>query len=298
LNAYWAIKRGEGDNMYEKKPEWLKVKLKLDKTNKFVERTIDKLALNTVCKEANCPNRMECFNRGTATFMILGNVCSRNCTFCNVTKGVPQKVDENEPMNVAQAVKALNLKYVVVTSVTRDDLEDGGAEQFVRVIGEIRKLTPQVKIEVLIPDFKGSREALIKVIKAKPEVINHNVETVPNLYSNVRPAAVYERSLELLKRVKEADETIFTKSGIMVGLGEKEEEVSALMKDLKGVQCDILTIGQYLAPSNKHHPVIEYIHPDTFKKYEELGLSLGFKHVVSSPLTRSSYFADGIFKDK
>ncbi len=280
--------------MYMKKPDWLKVKLKLGNTNNFVENTIEELELNTVCKEANCPNRMECFHNKTATFMILGSVCTRNCRFCNVTHGLPENVDENEPLNVAQAVKKLGLKHVVVTSVTRDDLEDGGAKQFVKVIEEINKLTPEVTIEVLIPDLKGNKQALLKIVNAKPKVINHNVETVPNLYSDVRPGAVYSRSLELLKRVKEEDSSIITKSGIMLGLGEKEEEVIALMKDLRGVDCDILTIGQYLSPSKKHHPVIEYIHPDIFKKYEEIGLFLGFKHVPSSPLTRSSYHAGEI----
>lgn len=280
--------------MYMKKPDWLKVKMKLGNTNNLVENTIEELELNTVCKEANCPNRMECFNSKTATFMILGSVCTRNCRFCNVTHGLPENVDENEPINVAKAVKKLGLRHVVVTSVTRDDLEDGGAEQFVKVIEEINKLAPEVTIEVLIPDLKGNRQALLKIINAKPKVINHNVETVPNLYPNVRPGAVYSRSLELLKRVKDEDSSILTKSGIMLGLGEKEEEVLALMKDLRKVDCDILTIGQYLAPSKEHHPIIEYIHPDTFKKYEEIGLSLGFKHVPSSPLTRSSYHAGDI----
>jgi lipoic acid synthetase len=203
-------------------------------------------------------------------------------------------VDENEPLNVALAVKKLGLRHVVITSVTRDDLEDGGAEQFVQVIEAINKLTPGVTIEVLIPDLKGNGQALQKIVNAKPKVINHNVETVPNLYPNVRPGAVYSRSLELLKRVKQADSSILTKSGIMLGLGEKEEEVIALMKDLREVDCDILTIGQYLAPSKEHHPIVEYIHPDVFKRYEEIGLSLGFKNVPSSPLTRSSYNAGEI----
>lgn len=284
--------------MHVKKPEWLRIKMQPGNKNNFVENTIEELELNTVCKEANCPNRMECFSRKTATFMILGSVCSRNCRFCNVTNGEPQKVDPREPENVAKAVEKLGLKHVVITSVTRDDIEDGGAQQYVRVIEEIKKLTPDVAIEVLIPDFQGDKDALQKVIAAKPKVINHNVETVPNLYENVRPEAIYSRSLELLKRVKDEDPSIYTKSGIMVGLGESEEQVVALMKDLRGVGCDIMTIGQYLAPSKEHHPVVEYIHPDIFKKYEEIGLSLGFKYVASSPLTRSSYYAGDIIVDE
>jgi lipoyl synthase len=278
--------------MHIKKPDWLKVKITGDSSNREVQNILNKLSLNTVCKEANCPNKMECFQRKTATFMILGTVCTRNCTFCNVTKGETEIVDPQEPKNVAEAVKELNLRHVVVTSVTRDDLPDGGAQHFANVINEIRKLNPRVTIEVLIPDLKGNTVSLQKIISAKPHVINHNVETVSSLYKTVRPMAIYERSLELLKHVKELDNTIVTKSGIMVGLGETEEQVYKVLEDLKSVGCNLLTIGQYLAPSDKHTPVIEYVHPDIFKKYELRAIEMGFDHVASGPLVRSSYHAD------
>lgn len=284
--------------VYQKKPDWLKVKLRAATScSKEVQEILERYRLNTVCKEANCPNRMECFGRKTATFMILGSVCTRNCTFCNVSKGKTQKVDPEEPVNLAKAASELNLKHVVITSVTRDDLEDGGAAHFASVINEIRKANPEMTIEVLIPDFKGDKTALKKVIDAKPDIINHNVETVPRLYKEARPMAVYERSLELLKNVKDIDNSIITKSGFMVGLGEKEEEVTELLKDLKKVSCDAVTIGQYLAPSKAHHPVIEYVTPDTFKKYEKVAVQMGFKHVASSPLVRSSYHAEKIFDE-
>jgi lipoic acid synthetase len=278
--------------MHVKKPDWLKVKLSADATNSEVQKILNNLSLNTVCKEANCPNKMECFHRRTATFMILGKVCTRNCTFCNVTKGVTELVDPNEPENIAKAVGELKLKHVVVTSVTRDDLPDGGAQHFADVITAIRNATPDVTIEVLIPDFRGSSDALDKVIQAQPHVINHNVETVPSLYSAVRPMAIYERSLELLKEVKEKAPKILTKSGIMLGLGEKEEDVLKVLEDLRKIDCNLLTIGQYIAPSKLHHPVIEYIHPDVFEKYRLIAMEAGFSHVASSPLVRSSYHAD------
>ena len=224
--------------------------------------------------------------------MILGKNCTRNCTFCNVTKGKPEKVDEKEPFNVAQAVDKLKLKYAVITSVTRDDLEDGGASHFASVVEEIRKINKNITVEILIPDFKGSETALKKVVNSKPNVINHNVETTPALYKEVRPMAVYKRSLELLKRVKIMDSSILTKSGFMLGLGEKEEDIIEVLKDLRKVDCDIVTIGQYLPPSAKHHPVVEYVHPDQFKKYKKIALELGFKFVSSSPLVRSSYHAE------
>jgi len=275
-----------------RKPEWLKVKVSHSGTTMEVSRMLKKLNLNTVCDEAACPNRGECFTRKTATFMILGSVCSRNCTFCNVTQGEPEAVMLEEPENIAIAIKELGLKHTVITSVTRDDLEDGGAGHFVKVINAIRNKTPEVTIEVLIPDFAGNDESLRKVIAAKPDIINHNVETIPSLYDGVRPMAIYERSLELLRRVKEIDPEIATKSGLMLGLGEKTHEVELLMDDLRAVNCDILTIGQYLAPSKLHHPVIEYVTPEIFV---ELGLTAkqkGFKYVASSPLVRSSYHAD------
>ena len=275
-----------------KKPDWLKIKLRGGQELNSVYKTLDALSLNTVCQEAKCPNLMECFSKKTATFMILGKNCTRNCKFCNVTKAPVEPVNPEEPKNVANAVKELGLKYVVITSVTRDDLPDGGAGHFVEIINSIKDVDKNIIVEVLIPDFQGDKDALIKVIKAKPEVINHNVETIPRLYSTVRPMAIYERSLEVLKNVKEMDESILTKSGIMVGLGEKEDEVVELFKDLRNVNCDMLTIGQYLPPSKEHLPVSEYVHPDTFDKYKEIALNLGFQFVASGPLVRSSYNAN------
>ncbi len=276
----------------QRKPEWLKIKLQGAEKLTQIKKMLNRLSLHTVCEEANCPNMIECFGRRTATFMILGSVCTRNCTFCNVTKGHTQPVDADEPTHVAQAVQELGLKHAVITSVTRDDLPDGGAAHFAEVINKLR--ATDVIVEVLIPDFQGSKEALALVMAAKPHILNHNVETVPRLYPTVRPKADYARSLELLKNAKEMDGGVFTKSGIMVGLGEKEEEVVELLKDLRSVDCDLLTVGQYLAPSSKHHPVIEYIHPDMFKKYEEIAYQLGFKYVASGPLVRSSYHASEV----
>jgi len=274
------------------KPEWLKIKIRSGQNKKQVEELISRFSLNTVCTEAKCPNLMECFTRKTATFMILGRTCTRNCTFCNVSGGSPEMLNSEEPLHVAQAVNELGLKYVVITSVTRDDLPDGGAEHFANVIQEIRNMDKQVKIEVLIPDFLGSEKSLRKVVEAKPDVINHNIETISRLYPTVRPMAVYTRSLELLQRVKKMDENILTKSGVMVGLGELKDEMVQAFRDLREVDCDLLTVGQYLAPSRKHHPVVEYIHPDVFEEYRKIGEELGFKHVASGPFVRSSYMAD------
>lgn len=278
--------------MDQRKPDWLRIKFHGGKSREEVEEMLGRLSLHTVCEEANCPNMGECFSRRTATFMILGNFCTRNCTFCNVRKHVPQPADPEEPMRVAQAVRELNLRHVVITSVTRDDLPDGGAGHFAEVIRKIKELDKNVVVEVLIPDFEGSFGALSKVAEAKPEIINHNVETVPRLYPAVRPMAVYERSLELLRNVKALNADILSKSGIMVGLGETESEVLEVFRDLREAGCDILTVGQYLAPSKQHHPVVEYIHPDIFEKYKEEALKMGFKYVASAPLVRSSYLAD------
>lgn len=296
-----GIERTGGDKMHQRRPEWLKVKTRGGEDSGNVgevEDVLKKYSLNTVCREANCPNRMECFSNRTATFMILGKNCTRNCTFCNVTKKKPELVDENEPYNVAKVVERFNLKHTVITSVTRDDLPDGGAGHFAKVVEEIKKLNKDITTEVLIPDFQGDENALRKVINAKPDIINHNVETAESLYSKVRPMAVYQRSLQLLDRVKNEDESILTKSGFMVGLGETEDDIVGILKDLKKIHCDIVTIGQYLAPSSKHHPVIQYIHPDNFKKYENIALSMGFKYVFSAPLVRSSYHAGKIFGKK
>ena len=279
-----------------RKPEWLRTKIGHYKNLNTVEETLKDLHLNTVCDAANCPNRSECFSNKTATFMILGSRCSRNCRFCDVVFGGMTTVDPEEPKHVAQAVKKLGLKHVVITSVTRDDLEDGGAFQFVDVINTIRENSPKVSIEVLIPDLQGNQAALKTIVDAKPEIINHNIETISRLYDAIRPSAIYERSLELLANVKEMDENIYTKSGLMVGLGEESSEVIQVMKDLKAAGCDFLTIGQYLQPSKDHYPVKEYIHPDIFKKYERLGLEIGFKAVASGPLIRSSYDALEMFE--
>lgn len=280
--------------MYRKKPDWLKIRIRSGQEKTEVEEILKKYSLNTVCEEANCPNKMECFSKHTATFMILGRNCTRNCTFCNVNKAIPEPVNEQEPLNIANAVNELQLKHVVITSVTRDDLSDGGAEHFARVTRQIKKKNA-VTVEVLIPDFQGVMEPLKKVINAKPEIINHNVETVPRLYKMVRPMALYSRSLEVLKRVKSIDKHIYTKSGIMVGLGEKENEIRGVLKDLRSAGCELLTIGQYLAPSLKHYPVKEYIHPEIFKKYKKKALEMGFKCVMSGPLVRSSYNAAAVY---
>lgn len=274
----------------QKKPKWLKKKMDL-KPVLEMEKMLRSLSLNTVCEGASCPNRGECFKNKTATFMILGSVCTRNCRFCDVPKGSPTDLDENEPENVAIASEKLGLKHIVVTSVTRDDLPDGGAEHFAKTIRAIKSKLPESTVEVLIPDFRGSKEALMTVIDANPEIINHNVETVPRLYPAVRPMAKYERSLELLRRVKELGDGIHSKSGIMVGLGETKDEILAVMDDLRAIDCDLLTIGQYLQPSKRHIDIVEYITPEQFKEYELTGLEKGFKYVASGPFVRSSYNA-------
>ncbi|HHT37071.1 MAG: lipoyl synthase [Candidatus Wallacebacter cryptica] len=278
--------------MMKRKPEWLKVKYRSTDQVMEVHRLMENLSLHTVCQEAACPNLLECFGRKTATFMILGRFCTRNCTFCNVETNRPLPVDPSEPEHVAEAVAELGLKHVVITSVTRDDLPDGGAAHFADVITAVRKKSPSVQIEVLIPDFKGDHDALAKVLYAEPDILNHNVETVPRLYAAVRPQAIYQRSLQVLHQAKRISPHIITKSGIMVGLGETMDEIKAVMQDLRKVDCDLLTIGQYLAPSKKHHPVIEYITPESFNIYKAMGMELGFKHVESGPLVRSSYHAE------
>ncbi len=278
--------------MYKVKPDWLKIKVEGGENRKQVEEILNRLSLHTVCEEANCPNLMECFCKKTATFMILGNVCTRKCTFCNVMKGSAVPIDRNEPSNIASAVKELGLKHVVITSVTRDDLPDGGSGHFANVIRAIRSIDRQVTIEVLIPDFLGCLDSLREVITAKPDIINHNVETIPRLYPSVRPMAVYSRSLALLKNVKAIDSSILTKSGIMVGLGEEQDEAIGVFKDLRMNRCDMLTVGQYLAPSKNHHPVCKYVHPEVFNHYKQIGEEMGFYHVASAPLVRSSYMAD------
>jgi len=272
-------------------PEWLKRRIPASANIAHTTEILKKLNLNTVCDSAICPNRGECFSKKTATFMILGNICTRNCRFCAVSNDKPQPVDHFEPDKIVEAVKQLGLKHVVITSVTRDDLEDGGAGQFAAVIRKLKEANSQLIVEVLTPDFAGSREAISTVISAKPDIYNHNLETIPRLYAKVRPEAVYQRSLDLLKYVKEQDGSIYTKSGIMVGLGESFEEVKAVLIDLKSIDCDIVTIGQYLAPSKAHLPVVEFVHPEVFEQYSMIGQELGFKYIASSPFVRSSFNA-------
>ncbi len=275
-----------------RKPEWIRVKMQGGTVSNKVNSLISDLSLNTVCNEANCPNKMECYERGTATFMILGRNCTRNCTFCNVTREMPDKVNPEEPENVAKAVAKLNLRHAVITSVTRDDLEDQGANQFARVVEEIRKTTPTVTIELLIPDMQGNKELIDIILGSKPNILNHNVETVPELYDEVRPMAIFDRSIELLGYVKRTKPEMKTKSGMMLGLGETKEQVIDVFKRLREVDCDMLTLGQYLQPSTAHIPVVEYITPEQFDEYKEIALSMGFKRVASSPLVRSSYYAE------
>lgn len=274
----------------KRRPEWLKVKLPTGENFAYLKNLVNKKKLNTVCEDARCPNMAECWHRKTATFMILGETCTRSCGFCSVKLGKPEALDYDEPRRVAESVKELGLKHAVITSVNRDDQKLGGADIFAMTINQIRELQPECKVEVLIPDFRGVWEALDVVIEARPDILNHNIETVPRLYHFVRPQADYERTLELLQRGKDAG--LVTKSGFMVGLGESDEEVLSLMKDLKQVNCDIVTIGQYLRPTKDHLPVQRYVHPDLFREYKQAGLVMGFKHVESSPLVRSSYHAD------
>jgi len=272
------------------KPDWLKVKYN-QKAVENVNLLMEQLSLNTVCKEANCPNLGECYKKRTATFMIMGSQCTRNCRFCNVTYGKPSELDPLEPEHVAEAVYKLELKHVVVTSVTRDDLADCGAEHFAETVRAIRKKCPETTIEVLIPDMKGIGRNLDIIIEAAPDVINHNIETVKRLYDTVRPQANYERSLYVLRYVKESAPHILTKTGIMVGLGESEEEVYEVMDDAISVNNDIFTVGQYLQPSKEHIRLVEYVKPEKFEEYRQAGMKKGFRYVASSPLVRSSYKA-------
>lgn len=281
-----------------RKPDWFKVQANTGEANEAVIRLIRSLNLHTVCEEANCPNAGECFSNQTATFMLLGSQCTRNCTFCAVGKGFPEAPDPDEPSRLAEAIAQLKLRHVVLTTVTRDDLPDGGAAHFVAVMTAIRKQITEntPAIEVLISDLQGNWDALQQIIDARPQVINHNVETVPRLYPEVRPEADFARSVELLQRVNRQNPDILTKSGIMVGLGETPAEVIEVMESLRAAGVNLLTIGQYLAPSPKHHPVVEYIHPDQFLAYKKAGEAMGFAHVASGPLVRSSYHAGEAFK--
>jgi len=274
-----------------RRPPWLKVRLPGGENYADLKRIMRQNGLHTVCESARCPNVAECWGHRTATFMILGNLCTRACGFCAVPHGRPLELDTDEPERVADAAAKMGLKYAVVTSVNRDELADGGAAIFAATIGAIRQRLPECKIEVLIPDFRGDRQALETVVDAAPEVLNHNTETVPRLYRQVRLGAVYERSLELLRRAKEMNPRLPTKSGIMVGLGESYEEILQTLRDLRARQVDILTVGQYLQPTAQHLPIARYYHPDEFARIKREALSLGFKHAECGPLVRSSYHA-------
>jgi lipoic acid synthetase len=278
-----------------KKPEWIKV-TSFSKNLNLTASIVNDQRLTTVCEEALCPNISECWNKKHATFMILGEVCTRSCSFCNIQTGKPTDVDPFEPLRVAKAVRSLNLKHVVITSVDRDDLHDGGASHFVQTISKIRDLNKEVSIEILTPDFKNKINAINKIIKCKVDVFNHNLETVKRLYNEVRPGADYNNSLNLLNTLKLNSLNTFTKSGIMIGLGENEDEVVSLMDDLIKNGVDFLTIGQYLRPSKNHYPVIEYHHPSYFAHLKKIAIKKGFKIVSSTPFTRSSYHADDDFK--
>ncbi|WP_424101940.1 lipoyl synthase [Moorena producens] len=277
------------------KPEWLRVKAPQWQRVGNIKETLRDLALNTVCEEASCPNIGECFNAGTATFLIMGPACTRACPYCDIDfEKKPKALDSTEPTRLAEAVQRMGLNHVVITSVNRDDLPDGGASQFVQCIEAIRLVSPDTTIEVLIPDLCGNWDALETILQAKPEVLNHNTETVPRLYRKVRPQGDYQRSLELLMRTRNLAPSVYSKSGIMVGLGENDAEVRQVMADLRQVDCDILTIGQYLQPTQKHLKIAEFITPKQFDTWKEYGESLGFLQVVSSPLTRSSYHAEQV----
>ncbi|KAA1246730.1 lipoyl synthase [Aquimarina sp. RZ0] len=272
------------------KPKWLRVKLPTGKKYTELRGLVDKYNLHTICTSGSCPNMGECWSEGTATFMILGNICTRSCGFCGVKTGRPETVDWEEPEKVARSIKIMNIKHAVVTSVDRDDLADGGSIIWAETIQAIRRMNPETTLETLIPDFQGKTKNIDRIITVKPEVVSHNMETVKRLTREVRIQAKYEQSLEVLKYLKD-NGISRTKSGIMLGLGEKEEEVIQVLKDLRSVNLDIVTIGQYLQPSKRHLPVKEFITPDQFKKYEEIGLEMGFRHVESGALVRSSYKA-------
>ena len=274
-----------------RKPDWIRVKAPVSKGYAETREIVKSHKLVTVCEEAGCPNIGECWDKKHATFMIMGKICTRACAFCNVATGIPLPLDRDEPNRVAQAVKTMGLTHVVITSVDRDDLSDGGAQHFAEVILAIREAAPSTTIEILTPDFLRKDGALEVVVAAKPDVFNHNLETVPSNYLTVRPGARYFHSIRLLQRVKELDPSIFTKSGIMVGLGEERNEVLQLMDDLRSANVDFMTIGQYLQPSRKHHPVVRFVTPDEFQSYETVGRTKGFLLVASSPLTRSSHHA-------
>ena len=271
-------------------PDYLKRPIINTETTKTVRNILKNHCLNTVCENARCPNKNECYTKQTATFLIMGNVCTRNCRYCNISSGIPETLNENEPKEVANAIKELGLKYAVITSVTRDDINDGGAEHFARTIEEIRKISPETKIEILTPDFNGDKNSLDIIIKAMPEVFNHNIETTKQIFKKARPKGNYQTSLEVLKYVRD-NSNIKTKSGLMVGLGEIFEEIEETFKDLKNVGCDILTVGQYIQPSKKHLEVDKYYTLEEFEQIKNLAKKVGFNHFQIGPLVRSSYMA-------
>ena len=273
-----------------RKPKWLRVKLPIGQEYKKVRNLVDKYELNTICQSGNCPNMGECWGAGTATFMILGNTCTRSCSFCAVKTGRPPEYDEDEPRRVAEAIRLMEVKHAVITSVNRDELKDRGAEIWYQTVAQVKEESPSTTIETLIPDVRAAWDALERMISAGQEVVSHNMETVSRLYRKVRPQAKYQRSLDQIQRTKDYGKR--TKSGIMVGLGETKEEVFEIMDDLVAHGCDVLTIGQYLQPTKQHLEVAEYVHPDIFKMYEEVGMEKGFDFVESGPLVRSSYHAE------
>ena len=276
-----------------KKPDWIRVSLGNNEKVERIRSILRKHKLSSVCEEATCPNLGECFSGGTATFMIMGDICTRRCPFCDVAHGRPNPLMENEPLELAEAIAEMGLKYVVVTSVDRDDLRDGGADHFARCIEETRRLNPGIKLEVLVPDFRGRGDVAIDILtKTRPDVFNHNLETVPSLYKKVRPGSDYQWSLDLLKKYKAMAPEVLTKSGIMVGVGETREEVIQVMEDMYAHDIDMVTIGQYLQPTREHLPVERFVHPDEFDEYARIGEKMGFHHVASGPLVRSSYHAD------
>ncbi len=280
-----------------RKPPWLKKRIALGTDIAKVSTLLSEARLHTVCQEAHCPNLPECFSRRTATFMIMGKTCTRNCRFCAVNHGTPAALDEAEPERVATAAHRLGLRYVVITSVTRDDLEDGGAHHFAEAVHAIKRKGPEILIELLVPDFGGNPSSLDIILSIPPDVLNHNVETIPRLYPRVRPQAAYRRSLNLLQRVRLRNPSILTKSGLMLGLGERESEVIRVMRDLLDVGCRLLTLGQYLQPSKDHHPVVRYLHPDEFQDYKTLGEKMGFSEVASGPFVRSSFRAAQMYRN-
>ncbi|MFC6276379.1 lipoyl synthase [Psittacicella hinzii] len=293
------VKNIDPNQEFLKKPDWLKIKIPADNSRiREIKSALRENSLHSVCEEASCPNLHECFSHGTATFMILGAICTRRCPFCDVAHGKPLPPDENEPLHLAQTVQDMRLKYVVITSVDRDDLRDGGAGHYTKVVSEVRRLNPNTKVEILVPDFRGHIDrALDEISKAPPDVFNHNLENVPRLYKEIRPGANYEKSLELLRKFKERFPNVPTKSGLMVGLGETNEELYQVMRDLRANGVTMLTIGQYLQPSRYHYPVQRYVHPSELEQIRKYALELGFEHAAVGAFVRSSYHADMQAKD-